>query len=236
MDTLGQAQLGSANPDPVSTKSYPMNPYLKASKTVPNPQSDPMKSVDNADLEPLPSEPMVEFLPHLIAALVSAVDKSGQEQQAHFRQQLADWLPQLPARLNPAIEQYLDKVVPKVVKVDQPGRTVLLLVRYLTVGMVVAGLAVGGLFFAWLHARQERDAFAPGYWQYRYLKAKTIVDRSAAIRRLLTQTDTLFSSPTFSDELTRLENIVDARQQQYNLQIREASLLHSTEKRSKIVK
>lgn len=140
---------------------------------------------------------------------------------------LTDWLSTIPQQLAPTVEQYLEKSLPKVVKVEQPGQTLLKLVRYLTVGMVVAGFAIGGLLFVWLQTRQQRDTFAGGYWQHRFLSAKATVDRSAALTRLLRETDTLHLSPAFSAELIRLEQIIEAREQQYQLRIREQELVRS---------
>ena len=125
------------------------------------------------------------------------------------------------------MEQYLDKVVPKIIKVEHPGRTLLQLVRFLTVGMVVAGLAVGALLYAWLDTRQQRDTFASGYWQHRFIRAKASVDGSKTLLRAFQKSYTLTISPSFMGELNRLENIVEARQQQFQLQQREQELIRS---------
>ena len=91
---------------------------------------------------------------------------------------------------------------------------------------------MGGLFYGWLQAAHERDRFAAGYWQHRYVAAKATVDGSPILRKLLAEADTLAKSPSFQHELNRLEGILDTRRQRYLLQQREQELLASP-KRSK---
>lgn len=228
MDTLNNRHSGL----PLSNM-YPTNPYWGQPVRPPEtPQSDYSNSLP---LEPTPAkfeEPSRQaddsFSTHLIDALVSAVEQAGHEQQDALRRQLSDWLPQLPGKLNPTMEQYLDKVVPKVIKVEHPGRILLQLVRFLTVGMVIAGLSVGALLYVWLDTRQQRDTFASGYWQHRFIRAKASVDGSKSFLRSLHESDTLYESPSFMSDLNRLENIVEARQQQFQLRQREQELIRSS--------
>ncbi len=227
MDTLNNPHSGLP-----SSNMYPTNPYWGQPA---NPSQTPQSDYSNSlPLEPTPakSEDLGRqagdaFSTHLIDALVSAVEQAGHKQQDALHRQLSDWLPQLPGKLNPTMEQYLDKVVPKIIKVEHPGRTLLQLVRFLTVGMVIAGLAVGGLLYAWLDTRQQRDTFALGYWQHRFIRAKASVDGPKSLLRSLQESDTMHASPSFIGELNRLENIVEARQQQFQLQQREQELIRS---------
>ena len=227
MDTLNNPHSGLS-----SSNMYPTNPYWGQPA---NPSETPQPDYSNSlPLEPTPANSEDSgcrmddsFSTHLIDALVSAIEQAGHEQQDALCRQLSEWLPQLPGKLNPTMEQYLDKVVPKVIKVEHPGRTLLQLVRFLTVGMVVAGLVVGALLYAWLDTRQQRDTFASGYWQHRFIRAKASVDGSKTLLRALQKSDTLTISPSFMGELNRLENIVEARQQQFQLQQREQELIRS---------
>jgi|GEM_PF-5909982 len=218
MDTLG-----SNRPDTFSTKLYSSNPYWNRNKATAPEES----ATSPAKGQSTPTE-MADALPsHLIAALEVAVDKLGQAQRDQLTGQLMELLPGLSATLMPTIEQHLEKLVPKVVKVEQPGQSMLRLVRYLTGGMVVAGLLIGGLLFAWLQTRQQRDSYAVGYWQHRYVVAQVSVSRSATMQRLLQRADILYRSAQFNAELKRLESILDARQQQYQLHLKEQELIRS---------
>jgi len=217
MDTLGPDRPGNCP----SNKLYSSNPYWNRGA---KPSADPVKTNPPEEVPPIPAAPTADLSPHLIAALVEAVEKAGQSQQEHLIRQLTEWLPQLPVFLTPALEQHLDKLVPKVVKVEQPGPSLLKLVRYLTGGLVVAGLLVGGLVFAWLQTRQQRHTYAAGYWQHRYILVQAAVSRSAPLQRMLARADSLYQSPSFSGELQRLESILDTRQQQYQLHLREQEL------------
>ncbi|MBO0931899.1 hypothetical protein J2I48_12895 [Fibrella sp. HMF5036] len=213
MDQVGPVRQAPTSP----ADAYPTNPYWSKSGAEVSPPL-PNAKPQSAGHPPL-------FDPHLIGAISEAVHEAGQQHRDELSHLLADWLPQLPTKLTPAVEAHLDKIVPKVVKVEHPGRLLLLLVRWLTAGMVLSGLLVGGLLYGLLHLRQERDAFAPGYWQHRYATAKASVEGSPLLCRWLQGADTLYASPDFKQELTRLENIVEARHQQYLLKQRERALL-----------
>lgn len=216
MDTLGANKSASSVPlDPVP-KFYSTNPYWKRKGDKPDPPF-PVNEKPVIDDSPLPT--------HLIAALEASLEKAHQAQSGQLRQDLNDWLLTMPQNLTPAVELYFEKMLPKVVRVEQPGQVLHKLVRYLTVGMVVAGLTIGGLLFGWLQACHQRDTFAVGYWQHRYLLARARVDRSAMLMKLLHQTDTLQQTPAFPAELNRLERIIDARQQQYQLRLQEEKLV-----------
>ena len=214
LDQVGPVRQAPTPP----TAAYPTNPYWsKSGAEIPSFHIETPTSLPPA--QPAP------FDAHLIGALSEVMREAGQKQRDELIGQLAAWLPQLPAKLTPAMEAHLDKIVPKVVKVEHPGRLLLVLVRWLTVGMVLSGLSIGGLLYGLLQLRQERDTFAPGYWQHRYAIAKASVDGSPLLSRLLQRADTIYASPDFKHELTRLENIVEARHQQYLLQQRERALL-----------
>jgi len=219
MDTLGPDRPGAAP----TNKLYSSNPYWNRG-TKPSTETEPPQSLKQASPTASPAD---AFPPHLIAALIEAVEQAGQSQQEHLIRQLTEWLPQVSVTIAPAIEQHLDRLVPKLVKVEQPGSSLLKLVRYLTGGMVVAGLLVGALVFAWLQTRQQRDTYAAGYWQHRYVTAQTAVAKNAPTQRLLQRTDSLYRSTAFNAELQRLESILDTRQQQYQLYLREQELTHS---------
>lgn len=217
---LGQPPVLS--PSSNSGQTYPANPYWKQPGHQPSPPPSASSQPDSAAV----SDAALSD-PHLISALVSALQDATGQHRTELLEQLDRWLPQLSAQLTPAVEACLEKLVPKVVRVEQPGSTLLRLVRYLTAGMVLAGLAMGGLLYGWLRAAQERDGFAVGYWRHRYVLAKAAVDGSPALRKLLAQTDTLVNSPSFQSELNRLEGILDTRRQRYLLQQRERELLFS---------
>ncbi|WP_229364590.1 hypothetical protein [Fibrella aestuarina] len=226
-DTLGANRAtGSATSTPPS-KLYSTNPYWKRSGNSAQEEQSVPESAPSINVAETPVVEELLLPSHLIAALTSAIDKASQAQGEQLTRQLSDWLPTMSQKLTPVVEQYLEKSLPKVVKVEQPGQTTLLLVRYLTIGMVVSGLVMGGLLFAWLQARQQRDTFANGFWLHRYVKAKATVDRSTAVTQLLRNADTLHQSSAFSAELTRLESIIEARQQQYQLQLRERELIRN---------
>lgn len=216
-DTLGQDRSDAT----LSNKLYSSNPYWtrRPKASAETEQAKPLK-----EIPPTPASQTEVLPPHVIAALVEAIEKMGQSRQEHLIYQLNEWLPQLPLMLTPVLEQHLEKLVPKVIKVEQPGPALLKLVRYLTGGMIVLCSMVGGLLFAWLQARQQREIYAVGYWQHRYVSAQTAVARSAPMQRLLSQADSLYQSPTFIAELQRLESILDTRQQQYQLRLREQEL------------
>ncbi|GAB3562613.1 hypothetical protein GCM10027578_05070 [Spirosoma luteolum] len=216
LDTLGPDRPGPA----LANKPYSSNPYWSRGA---KPSTEPT----TAKPEPMafhPAAPSGDFPAHLIGTLLEALDKAGQTQQEKLVGTLTEWLPHLPATLTPAIEAQLTRLVPSVVKVEQPGQAVLQLVRYLTGGLVVVGMLLGGLVFAWLQTRQQRDTYAAGYWQHRYLLAQVAVARTPPMQRLLQRADTLYRSPQFKDELQRLESILDTRQQQYLLHLREQQL------------
>lgn len=217
MDTLGSDRPVAAP----TNKFYSSNPYWSRS---PQPPDETEQAKLSKEVLPHPATQTDALPPHLIAGLVEVIEKMGRSQQEHLNRQLTEWLPQVPATLTPALEQHLDKLVPKVVRVEQPGSALLKLVRYLTVGMVVAGLLVGGLVFAWLQTRQQRDTYAAGYWQHRYVSAQIAVARTEPLQRLLSDADSLYKSPTFNAELQRLESILDTRQQQHQLRLREQEL------------
>ncbi len=221
LDQVGPVRHAPAPP----ADAYPTNPYWsKSGAEIP---SSLLHTETPPTTQP-PAQP-APFDAHLVGAISEVVREAGQQQRDALISQFAAWLPQLPAKLTPAMEAHLDKIVPKVVKVEHPGRLLLLLVRWLTVGMVLSGLLVGGLLYGLLHLRQERDTFAPGYWQHRYSTAKASVEGSPLLSRWLQRADTCYNSPNFRQELTRLENIVDARQQQYLLQQRERALLKAAQ-------
>ncbi|MGF7218786.1 hypothetical protein GGR92_004965 [Spirosoma lacussanchae] len=220
MDTLGPDRAGAAP----ANKLYSSNPYWQRSNKPAAAKPEPAQSVK----ETPPVLPTDALPPYLIAALVETIEKIGQSHRDDLIRQLTEWLPQIPVALGPTLEQHLDKLVPKVVKVEQPGSALLKLVRYLTGGMVVAGLLIGGLVFAWLQTRQQRDTYAAGYWQHRYVTAQTAVARTVPLQRLLIRTDSLYQSPSFQGELQRLESILDTRQQQYQLHLREQALTRPT--------
>ena len=216
-----QAQSGD-------TIKYPGNPYWsKSGKSAEAPSSVPTPPIPTNVPDPVLSDP------HLIGALVDAIQDVGRQQREDFRQLLTDWLPQLPGKLAPTVDAYLEQFIPKIVKVEHPGRTLLLLVRYLTAAMVVSGLAMGGLLYGWLQAARDRDAYAPNYWQHRYAVAKATADGSVAQRRLLAEADTLYSSSAFPAELNRLESLIEARRQRYYLQLREQELLSPSRRTKK---
>lgn len=218
-DTLGPDRSGSAP----ANKPYSSNPYWNRGA---KPSAEPTAAKPE-QVAPPPAAPTGDLPAHLIAPLLEALDKAGQTQQEKLVGTLTEWLPHLPATLTPAIEAQLTRLVPSLVKVEQPGRAVLQLVRYLTGGLVVAGLLLGGLVFAWLQARQQRDTYAAGYWQHRYLLAQVAVARTPPMQRLLQRADTLYRSHQFNEELQRLESILDTRQQQYLLYLREQELTSS---------
>ncbi len=203
-----------------ATIKYPGNPYWSKSKT----NAETPSSVPNPPI-PINVPDSVISDPHLIGALVDAIQDVGRQQRDEVRQQVTNWLPQLPEKLTPAVDAYLEQFVPKIVKVEYPGRTLLLLVRYLTAAIVVLGLATGGMLYGWLQAAKDRDAYVPNYWQHRYAIAKATADGSVAQRRLLAEADTLYGSPAFPAELNRLESLIEARRQRYYLQLREQELL-----------
>ena len=215
MDQVGPIRQAPTTP----ADAYPTNPYWSKSGAEVSPP------LPNAKPQPQQAGQPSSFNAHLIGAISEAMREAAQQHRDELSHLLADWLPQLPTKLTPAVEAHLDKIVPKVVKVEHPGRLLLLLVRWLTAGIVLSGLLVGGLLYGLLQLRQERDTFAPGYWQHRYAVAKASVDGSPLFYRWLQGTDTLYASPDFKQELTRLENIVEARQQQYLLHQRERALL-----------
>lgn len=217
LDQVGPVRQAPAPP----ADAYPTNPYWsKTGAEIPS----SLLHTETPPTTQLPAQP-ASFDAHLIGSISEAMREAAQQHRVELSRLLTDWLPQLPTKLTPAMEAHLDKVVPKVVKVEHPGRLLLLLVRWLTVGMVLSGLLVGGLLYGLLQLRQERDTFAPGYWQHRYATAKASVEGSPLLCRWLYKADTCYASPNFRQELSRLENIVDARQQQYLLQQRERSLL-----------
>ncbi|MBO0939210.1 hypothetical protein J2I47_21830 [Fibrella sp. HMF5335] len=224
-DMIGQQRPLPTQPN--SGQTYPTNPYWKQS---PQPSTPLLPVPPQPELATTPDAPL--FDPHLIGALVSALQDAGEQQRTELVQRLTNWLPQLSDQLIPTVEACLEKLVPKLVKVEQPGQSLLRLVRYLTAGVVLAGLAMGGLFYGWLQAAHERDRFAAGYWQHRYVAAKATLDGSPILRKLLAEADTLAESPSFQHELNRLEGILDTRRQRYLLQQREQELLASP-KRSK---
>lgn len=207
---------------------YPGNPYWsKSGKSAEAPSSVPNPPI------PINVPDSVISDPHLIGALVDAIQEVGRQQRDELRQQVTDWLPQLPKMLAPTVDSYLEQVVPKIVKVEHPGRTLLLLVRYLTAAIVVSGLIMGGLLYGWLQAAKDRDAYAPNYWQHRYAIAKATAYGSVAQRRLLAEADTLYGSPAFPAELNRLESLTEARRQRYYLQLREQELSTPSRQRTK---
>lgn len=220
MDTLGPDRPGAAP----TNKLYSSNPYWSRG---PKPSAETEQAKPAKEVPPPPASQTDALPPHLIAGLMEAFEKMNQSQQEQLTRHLTEWLPQVPATLTPALEQHLAKLVPKVVRVEQPGSALLKLVRYLTGSMVVAGLLVGALVFAWLQTRQQRDTYAAGYWQHRYVTAQTAVARNAPTQRLLQRTDSLYRSTAFNTELQRLESILDTRQQQYQLYLREQELTHS---------
>lgn len=220
MDTPGQDLSGAA----LSNKLYSSNPYRKRGSGV-SAGTEQAKLLNEIPPAPVPQPEVLP--PHLVAVLAEAIEKTGRSQQEYLLCRLNEWLPQLPFMLTPVLEQHLEKLVPKVIRVDQPGPALLKLVRYLTGGMIVLCLMVGGLLFAWLQTRQEREMYAAGYWQHRYVSAQTAVARSAPLQRLLSQADSLCQSPAFMAELQRLESILDTRRQQYQLRLREQELTRS---------
>ncbi|WP_019991004.1 hypothetical protein [Rudanella paleaurantiibacter] len=207
-----------------TNKFYSSNPYWSRG---PKPSAETEQAKPSKEVPSLPVSQTDDLPPHLIAGLLEAIEKMGQTQQEQLTRHLTEWLPQVPATLTPALEQHLDKLVPKVVRVEQPGSALLKLVRYLTGGIAVAGLLVGGLVFVSLQTRQQRDTYAAGYWQHRYVSAQTAVARTAPLQRLLSDADSLYQSPSFNAELQRLESILDTRKQQYQLYLREQELTHS---------
>lgn len=220
MDTLGNDRPNSST----TNKLYSSNPYWKR----PPKSTAETSPTTTPSAKPMKTEPDdVSLPPHLIAALSAVIDKAAQAQGEQLIRQLTDGLPQLSSSLAPVIEQHLDRLVPKVVKVEQPGAALIRLVRYLSGVIIFAGLLGSGLLFAWLQTRKQRDVYAGGYWKHRYLLSQTIVSRSTPVQRLLQRADTLYQSPLFSQELQRLENIVEARQQQYQLHLREQQLINS---------
>jgi len=228
-DMIGQDRASGKTPAASSDKPYPTNPYWQ------RPQSFPTGVANEPIASPIVAEemspvPTSVFDPtHLIGTLTSAIADAGRTQQDQLLRELTNWLPQLPDQLSPTMQQHLDRIVPKVIKVEQPGKTVLRLVRFLTVGMATVGLLAGGLLYAWLQTLQERDSLAPGYWQHRYIMARTVVAHSSDVH-LLQEADTLYHSPLFMDELNRLERIIEARQQQYFLRQRERELIQGKPK------
>ncbi len=227
-DQVGQPRLSSPHAD----KPYPINPYW--GKSTPSAHVPASFMPD----EPPQSSPQSQpdptlFDAHLIDIITGTIRELGKFQRDELTLHLTNWLLKLPEKLTPGVEAYLDKVVPRVVRVEHPGRTLLLLVRYLTGGMVVSGLLIGGLLYSWLEARQARDSFASGYWQHRYIVARASMAGSPGLSRLVQDADTVYNSAGFHQELTRLESIIDARHQQYLFQQREHELIHAKRVRSK---
>lgn len=117
-------------------------------------------------------------------------------------------------RMGEAVERFVRKTVPAVVRVENPSEGLLRLTRYLTVGLVVAGLGLGGLLFWGLSARTKLVERTPGWMKYEYLRQKAQAEGDYRQLNQLNQAERLAASGTLGKTLSHLETINAARRQQ----------------------
>ncbi len=129
-------------------------------------------------------------------------------------QQITANLQDVPGRLSEAVEGFVRKMVPAVVRVENPSEGLLRLTRYLTAGLVIAGLGLGGLFF-WGLTRQAKIAEqTPGWTKYQYLYQKAQAEGDRKLLNDLDQAEQLYTSDKLTQMRIHLEKINAARRQQ----------------------
>ena len=131
-----------------------------------------------------------------------------------IRQQVAVNLQDVPAQLNGAVEEFVKNMVPAVVRVENPSDALLRLTHYLTAGLVVAGLGLGGLFF-WGLTRQARLAEQiPGWMKYQYLSQRAQAGEDQKLLSYIEEAERLYQEGTLKRSLSHLDQISTARRQQ----------------------
>ena len=131
-----------------------------------------------------------------------------------IRQQVAANLQDVPAQLNGAVEEFVKNMVPAVVRVENPSDALLRLTHYLTAGLVVSGLGLGGLFF-WGLTRQARlSEQTPGWMKYQYLSQKAQASEDRKLLNYLAEAERLHQEGKLVESLSHLGQINAARRQQ----------------------
>lgn len=120
----------------------------------------------------------------------------------------------VPSRLSDSVEGYVRQMVPAVIRVENPSVGLLRLTRYLTGGLVVAGLGLGGLFFWGLTRQAKLSEQTPGWIKYQYLYQKAQAEGDSKLIKHMEQAEQLFESGTLTGSLNHLNKINAARRQQ----------------------
>jgi hypothetical protein len=141
--------------------------------------------------------------------------------QSAIREQVDTHWQDVPDHLSREVETFVKKLIPAVVRVENPTDNLLRLTRSLAVGLVAAGLGLGGLFF-WGLTRQARlNEQTPDWSKYQYLTQKAQAEGDKKLLDHLNQAERVYRSGTFSRALSRLKSVNSARQQQQRTRLEE---------------